>query len=482
MKTNTAARTTATTHEGAKAGPQTAFAELRRAVSTCLLFEDTFYETGSSIAARVTELCAKVRPEELAALAVEARTSMHLRHVPLYLVRQLVRLHPGSRLAGDTLAAVIRRPDECSEFLSLYWQEKRQPLAAQVKRGLAFAFQRFSEYQLAKWNRDSKVKLRDALFLCHAKPKDEAQAALWKQLVDGTLAAPDTWEVALSSGADKKATWERLLAGKLLGYSALLQNLRNMEQAGVDRSIARVALVAGAPHAKVLPYRYIAAAKAAPAYEPALEQAMLASLGAMPKLPGRTALVVDVSGSMGGALGGKSTLDRIDAACGLAMLVREVCEDVEIYATGGCDHRQQHATAALPPRRGFALRDAIHHAPCQLGGGGIFLKQCMDWIADKLRTLGEQPFARVIVFTDEQDCDHKANPATARRLGTHNYIINVAPYKPSIDTSAGWRRISGFSERVVEWIAIEEGVDTQAQAVDSDDESGGSANGDAPAL
>ena len=46
------------------------------------------------------------------------------------------------------------------------------------------------------------VRLRDVLFMTHAKPRSDEQAAMWKQLVDGTLPAPDTWEVALSSGAD----------------------------------------------------------------------------------------------------------------------------------------------------------------------------------------------------------------------------------------------------------------------------------------
>ena len=73
------------------------------------------------------------------------------------------------------------------------------------------------------------MKLRDVLFLCHAKPKDEAQDATWKQLIGGTLPTPDTWEVALSSGADKKATWERLIAEKKLGALALLRNLRKIK-------------------------------------------------------------------------------------------------------------------------------------------------------------------------------------------------------------------------------------------------------------
>ncbi len=81
------------------------------------------------------------------------------------------------------------------------------------------------------------VRLRDVLFLSHAKPNDAEQAELWKRLIDGQLATPDTWEVALSAAggdaAGKRETWERLLAERKLGALALLRNLRNMYEARV---------------------------------------------------------------------------------------------------------------------------------------------------------------------------------------------------------------------------------------------------------
>lgn len=80
------------------------------------------------------------------------------------------------------------------------------------------------------------------LFLCHAKPRDEAQAAVWKRLIWGRLTTPDTWEVTLSSGAEKGQAWERLLREQKLGALALLRNLRNMREAGVDESLVLIAL------------------------------------------------------------------------------------------------------------------------------------------------------------------------------------------------------------------------------------------------
>jgi hypothetical protein len=79
------------THEGAVAQKVNPKLELRRTVLTCLLWEHTFYEKGSAIAARVAELARENQAEDVAALAREARARMQLRHVPLFLVRELAR-------------------------------------------------------------------------------------------------------------------------------------------------------------------------------------------------------------------------------------------------------------------------------------------------------------------------------------------------------------------------------------------------------
>src|SRR5215470_16487565 len=228
------------THEGAVAQRIGAKAELRRAVLTCLLWEDTFYEKGNDIAQRIAALVGANKTEDVAALAREARSEMQLRHVPLFLVRELARRKGAGPLVAETLDQVIQRADELGEFVALYWKEKKQPLSAGVKRGLARAFTKFDAYQLAKYDRDLVVKLRDVLFLCHAKPKDEAQAALWKKLVENTLESPDTWEVALSAGKDKRENFERLLREGKLGGLAVLRNLRPMPASGVDPRLLAV--------------------------------------------------------------------------------------------------------------------------------------------------------------------------------------------------------------------------------------------------
>jgi hypothetical protein len=433
-----------TTHEGGAAGHQKPVEALLRAVSTCLLWETAFYEPGSGVAANIEALCAQVSAEELAAVAVEARQRLNLRHVPLFLVRQLAKLHRGP-IVGDTLAAVLRRPDEATEFLALWWKDGRGAtvkLSAQVKRGLRLAFAGWDEYRLAKYaGAGDKIKLRDALFLCHAKPKDEEQAELWKRLVAGGLAAPDTWEVALSGGADKRETWERLLRERKLGYQALLMNLRNLIAAGVDQALVCEALLDGRGRERMFPYRFLAAALYAPQYAAVLSEAMVASLSGHEKLTGETVLVVDVSGSMDDKLSAKGEMLRLDAAGCLAVVLREIGEALRVFTFS-------NAVVEVANHRGLALAGAIVGSQPH---GGTYLSSAL------LAVQKAVPVARrLIVVTDEQSHD-----GIAQAWAPHSYIINVAPYKPGLDTSQGWKRISGWSDRVVDWMLMEEAAEAR---------------------
>ena len=419
------------THEGGPARNVSAELQLRRSVLACLLWENQFYEDGVEIAGRIQTLVPKVKPEVVAALAVEARDKMKLRHAPLLLVREMARQKTHRALVATTLAQVIQRADELAEFVVIYWKDGKSPLSAQVKKGLAQAFGKFDEYQLAKYDRSGPIRLRDVLFLCHAKPRDAEQASLWRRLIEEALETPDTWEAALSSGADKREAWERLLRERKLGALALLRNLRNMQQASVDEDLV-VAALDGMSTSRVLPFRFLAAARHVPQWEEPIERAMLSSLSGREKLPGRTVLLVDVSGSMTSALSHRSEMLRTDAAYGLAILLREICEKAAVYTFS-------NDLVEVPPRRGFALRDALEASQSH---GGTYLGKALEKIGEK--------YARIIVITDEQAHDRVPGPRAS------GYMVNVASNKNGVGYGA-WTHIDGWSEAVVEYIrAIEQ--------------------------
>ncbi len=423
------------TFEGAKAARSTVENTLMRMSLASMLFEDQFYIDGKSNADIIKNLVAQADPKFVQALAIEARTKFKLRHLPLLLTRELARK---SQLPADVLAEVIQRPDEMGEFLSIYWKEGKTPISNQVKKGLAKAFLKFNEYSLAKFDKNSAgVSIRDVMFLTHVKPTSPEQEALFKRIASQEMTTPDTWETQLSAGADKCETFTRLMAEKKLGALAFLRNLRNMVQSGVTETLIR-SYAQNLDVSKVLPFRYLAAARVVPEFEDMLEGMMLRSLETAEKLPGKTVLLIDVSGSMfGPKVSAKSDLDRFDAAAALAILCREICKEVEIYSFS------DKGPVRVPARRGMALVEAIrnsqHHSGTELG-------RAMSSINANTK------YDRVVVMTDEQSSDVVPSPKGK------GYMINVASYEHGVYSGRGWENITGFSEAIVTYIQALEKV------------------------
>ncbi len=418
-----------TNHVGLKVANSLPYAQLERMVLANMLWENQFYINGVDSAEAIKGMANKVSADELNALSVKARNKYKLRHVPLLLQRYAASL---GKLSADVLADVIQRPDEMGEFLSLYWKEKRQPLSNQVKKGLAKAFGKFNEYQLAKWDKNSaSIRVRDVMFMVHPKPQNAEQAALFKKVAADELETPDTWEVQLSGGADKKETFTRLMDEKKLGALAFIRNLRNMVNAGVDELKIR-SYAQNVNLERVLPFRFIAAKRQVPQLSDMLESMMFRCLAKHQKIPGKTVLVVDVSGSMFGTkISEKSDLERFDAAAALAMLCREVCEDVAIFSFSN------NAVRIPDNLRGFALVEAISNSQ---GHHGTQLGVAINHIHRVVPS-----YDRCIVFSDEQSYDRPTKP---KGLG---YIVNVASYQYGINQKE-WQEINGFSEAIIDYI------------------------------
>ena len=193
-------------HEGAESFKLSPEMELYTAVVTSSL-SNKFYETAEEQINRMSALISKCGHKFVAQLAVYARTEMNLRSIPLFLVVELAKLHSGDNLVSRTIEKVVLRADEIMELLICYqWRNKKEGikklarLSHQVQVGLQQAFNRFDEYQFAKYDRDNlEVKLRDALFLVHPKAKDDAQQELFNKIVNKTLQTPYTWETELSA-------------------------------------------------------------------------------------------------------------------------------------------------------------------------------------------------------------------------------------------------------------------------------------------
>jgi hypothetical protein len=423
------------THEGGRAKNITPAQALRRSVMSCLLWEDGFYEDGKTHADRVAELCGEVSPLSIASIAIEARGSFHLRHISLFLACQLAERHTDCcSLVRSTIRDIIQRVDEIPELVALWWKDGKRPLSNQMKKGLADAFRKFNAYEFQKYaNRDGAVKLRDVMFLVHPKPSSPEQAEMFKAIADKTLPPADTWEVALSSGADKGETFTRLLREGKLGYLALLRNLRNMVDAQVDMSLLRAAIISRRGASRVLPFRYVAAARACPSLENEIDIALCEAVAQLPRLPGRTVVLVDVSGSMSAVLSSKSDMRRIDAAAALACIVN--AEQLRVFSFAD-------SLVEVPPRRGMAGVDAIRRSQPH---GGTYLGQAVTEI-------NSLPHDRLIVITDEQTADIVPDP-----VAKHAYMINAASNEKGVGYGK-WTHIDGWSDGVLRFISEQEGL------------------------
>ena len=350
-------------YEGAKVYAMTPELELYTAVVTASL-SDTFYEKQDERVDRIAQLIGKVSPEFVARLAVYTRTEMHLRSIPLLLLVELAKVHNGDDLVARAVEKTVLRADEIMELLMCYqWRnpsgdarKKLGKLSRQIQNGLQRAFNRFDEYQFAKYDRDSlEVKLRDALFLVHPKAKDEKQQVLFDKIVNRQLEIPYTWETELSALGQRKfeseaqkqeavrEKWEELINSGKLGYMALMRNLRNMLQADVSlleiqKVASRLSDAEQVAKSKQLPFRYLSAyreiEKVNSAHTTMLMNALEVAVKCSAKnIEGfdentRVLLASDVSGSMWSSISYRSTIRNYDIGILLSMLFRSRCKQV----------------------------------------------------------------------------------------------------------------------------------------------------------
>lgn len=349
-------------HAGAPSYRLSAELELYTVVVNSLI-ADTFYEKTDTRLARIQALIQQVDPLFVAKLAVYAREQMHLRSVPLVLTTELAKIHQGDDLVGRTTARVVQRADEITELLAYYQlanarhgTKKLNRLSKQIQKGLAEAFNRFDEYQFAKYNRShTDIKLRDALFLVHPKANTEAQQGIFDRIANDTLAIPYTWETALSAvgheahasaqakQAAKAQAWESLILNGKLGYMAMLRNLRNIVEANVsqvafDQVCATLSDARAVAQAKQMPFRFLSAYRELTQLNSgrvgqlltALEQAALHTASNIRGFEAHTKVVIaaDVSGSMQQPISPNSTVQYFDIGLMLAMLLQSRCKNV----------------------------------------------------------------------------------------------------------------------------------------------------------
>jgi len=323
-----------TNYMGGKAYTLTPAMELYTAVVATML-DNSYYEKANDRLERIQKLVTENDPVFVAKLAVYTREKMYLRSAPVVLAVELAKHHKGDDLVSKLTNRIVQRADEITEVLSYYavsnnrqGVKKLGKLSKQIQKGLAMAFQKFDEYQFAKYNRDSAVKLRDAMFLVHPKAENDAQQALFERIISDNLQTPYTWETQLSALGNqefasevekqqaKALLWEELMESGKIGYMATLRNLRNICLQGTAKALElALNLITNETQvkkSKQLPFRYLSAyseiekidekslvfpekkARIADILK-AIEKAVSYSIDNLPNLEGRTLILTDNS-------------------------------------------------------------------------------------------------------------------------------------------------------------------------------------------
>ena len=480
-------------YEGAEAFVMTPELELYTAVVTASL-SDKFYETNNEQMERIVSLIAKVDPVFVAQLAVYTRTQMYLRSVPLLLLVELAKVHSGDNLVSRAVAQTVLRADEITELLACYQsrnpsKDERKKLARlshQIQMGLQQAFNRFDEYQFAKYDRDgAEVKLRDALFLVHPKAKDEAQQAIFDKITNKSLAVPYTWETELSALGQQKfendkervtafrLKWEELIDSGKVGYMALMRNLRNILESRVSTEhIMKVCNTLSDPkavaNAKQLPFRYLAAYREVQGITStstatvlsALEAAALCSAANIEGFGADTKVLLacDVSGSMEQSISPRSKVELYDIGLMLAMLLKNRCSQVISGMFG-----DTWKAINLPANNILANTMELHRREGEVGYSTNGYK-VIDWLIERKELMD-----KVMMFTDCQMWNSYGGNASIRKSwrryktvapNAKLYLFDLAGYgqMPLSMVEKDVYLIAGWSDKVFDVLqAIEEG-------------------------
>jgi hypothetical protein len=329
--------------------------------------EPTFYESAGNRDSRYTQLVREVAaadPAWTGGFLRWLRGDGGMRSASLVGALEAAKALNEAKIPGgrQIVDSVLRRADEPGEALAYWTSRYGRTVPKPIKRGIADAARRlYSQFTLLKYDTASHgVRFADVLDLTHPTAGTPEQGALYRFAIDrrhghddvvpetlpmvaynaklragvaagdytwllspaGIREAGMTWEDVLSlagPNVDKARLWTALIPN--MGYMALIRNLRNLDESGVPDDVAlgvgaRLADPDEVARSRQFPMRFLSAYKAVQSlrWGHFLEQAVNHSLANVPRLPGRTLILVDVSGSMSDRVSAKSELNRAETA------------------------------------------------------------------------------------------------------------------------------------------------------------------------
>lgn len=332
----------ADSYEGGKVFEKNPLEEWMNALFSSYL-TDKFYENEDTQTTRFIELTnqiiAKYGASFAAKAAVFARKELGMRSVSQLTAAILNEYQFENK--RHFFSQIVNRPDDVAEIFAAIeaFDGKRSHAAV---RGFGDYLSSLGDYHIGKYKMKGKqYNMFDLINITHAHSEsiDKYKA--------GTLEAPDTWEVKISTSDDKDQEWRYLLQEDKLGYLALIRNLNNILEAIdstktgqfddsiiVDYLVPQITNVDKIRKSLVFPYQIYNAYRNLKvrnfAVIAALDTAFRIACDNMPEFAGKTAIVLDVSGSMDSTISSKSviSLKEIGACYAVAIWLKNPNVDI----------------------------------------------------------------------------------------------------------------------------------------------------------
>ena len=466
-------------------------------ILTSFVSEPTYYgDTTPEIVEAARELI-KTDPEFVAKAACFARNKFHMRSVSHMLAAEVAHGAKGNKIIRQMTRKVVERADDITNILAYHfktWGKRKKnptakmsvsdnPVPRGLRRGIADVFPRFDEFALGRYKgQDDEVKLRDALLIARPKPANEAQAALWKKLIEGTLETPETRETILSEKGQSKEVWHEIIDGKA-GYMMILRNLKNMLTQNIDEAhLEKVCNMLKDPEqvkkSKQLPFRFYTAHKMIESMGnmrgtkvlDAIESALRTSFENLPRLKGTTAIICDESGSMDHPISSESVVRLIDIGNLLGAVATKFCDNAVCIPFGETAKKitmSSHSSV-------FDNMSKMENAGV---GHSTNLHEAFE-IIDKLGA----PVDRIIIFSDMQaygdggmggwgyrgpTCQAWTTKYRAAHPNLWVHSIDLAGHGTTKVMGNGVNLIAGWSDKVLDYISqVEEGGSNLIETID----------------
>lgn len=462
-----------TNKDGHVAYSMTDKAKLVTQVLSSFINEEKFYGDNTKEMIDTIQRVIKQDADFVSRLAVYARRVFNMRSVAHVLTAHLAHEPEGKPYVKKTVKGITVRGDDATELMAFYLSTFGKPIPNSLRKGIEAVFAGFDEYTLAKYKGEGKsVKMRDLLCLCRPAPKDDAQSAMWKRLLEGKLETPMTWETQLSANGNNKETWERLIDSGKIGYMAYLRNAKNIINAkpdNIEKFWQTIENPEAVKRSRQLPFRFLSAYKQVGSIAgsrglDALESAVEAATANLPHLPGTTVIAVDTSGSMGSNVSAKSDIECVEIGVLLGLIANRICDNSIFYTF---DTR----IGQVQLRRKADILSNVSRIAAAGGGTNMGLP---------FEVMIQQNVKadRIIVISDNECnsgytwCNHRTVQSLAdeyrRKTGVDLWVhaIDLQGYGTQQFHGPKTNIIAGWSEKVFEFIRLaEQGVGTLEKTI-----------------